>query len=179
MGMDDKDVENQKKLKGLWNDAKRYQKIQDEVRQAINQADETTRIIPFYRQRYFAIAATIIILIGVSLILVFIIQNPFSNSGKNDLTHGNDTTLKLHMDKPVPKARQEIYRDEIFLKWDNHYDSITHLVILDTKDGKIVFRTEIKPAQQSFLLPKNKLNQGSYNWYVGDNKFTKGLIIEP
>ena len=35
MEMDEKDNDRQEKLKGLWTDAKRYQEIHDEVREAL------------------------------------------------------------------------------------------------------------------------------------------------
>jgi len=162
----------------LWNDSKRYQETREEVRNALRKSNEMPHIIPFYRQRYFAIAASIIILIGISVILIFIIQKPFSDSGKDNLTHGKDTTLKLHMDKPDAKARQEIYSDDILLQWPNRYDTTTHLVILDAQNGKTVFRTEIKPLQQKFLIPKNILKQGKYDWYIGDKQQKRTLIID-
>ena len=178
MEMDDKDIEQQKKLKGLWNDAKRYQMIQHEVKQALSQSQEVPQSIRFNRRIYFAIAATIIILIGVTVVMIFFIRKPFPNSGKDIVIHERDTTLKLYMDKPNAKAKQEIFRDEILLQWTNLYDTITHLVILDSPDGKIVFRTEIKPKKQTFLLPKSKLKPGKYKWYIGDKKLKRNLVIE-
>ena len=178
MEMDEKDNDRQEKLKGLWSDAKRYQEIHDEVREALLHSPEMPHIIPFYRKKYFAIAASIIILIGISAILILFIHKPSSNSGKDELTLGKDTILKLQMDKPVAKARQEIYNDEFLLQWNNKYDTISHLVVIGSRDNKIVFRTEIKPAQLSYKLPKGLLHPGKYEWYVGDIKFKKSLIID-
>ncbi len=177
MEMDDKDIERQNKLKDLWNDAKQYQETREEVRNALHAFKVMPRTIPFYRHRNFAIAASIVILVGISAILFFVIEKPFSDSRSDDLTHGNDTTLRLQIDKPVSKASQQIYQDNTLLQWTNIYDTITHLVLVDATDGKIVFRTEIKPAQQNFQIPKNTLKSGKYDWYVGDKKQTKRLII--
>jgi hypothetical protein len=178
MEMDEKDNDREKKLRGLWNDAKRYKEVRDEVRQSLFQSHETRFIIPFYRKKYFAIAASLVILIGISAILIFIIHQPSSNSGKDELTIGKDTILKLQMDKPEAKARQEIYRDELLLQWNNKYDTISHLVVFYSPNGKIVYRKEIKPAQLSYKLPKCLLQPGKYEWYVGDKKFKKCLIID-
>ncbi|MEI7897709.1 MAG: hypothetical protein WCJ26_11790 [bacterium] len=175
--MDDKDIEGQEKLQRLWNDAKRYQETHEEVRKAIHESNGMPRLIPFYRQRYFAVAASIVILVGISAILFFFIEKPFSSSGKENLSHGTDTALKLHMEKPEAKASHQIYQDETLLQWTERYDTITHLVILDAPNGKIVFTTEIEPAKQSFQLPKNILKPGKYNWYIGDKKHTRQLII--
>ena len=178
MEMDDKDLEGQFKLKGLWNDSKRYQQTREEVRNALSKSKEMPHIVPFYKQRYFAVAASIIILIGISVLLILIVHKPFSDSGNDNLTHGNDTTLKLYMDKPDAKARQQIYRDEILLQWTRVYDTITHLVILNATENEIVYRATIKPSQQSFRLPKNTLKPGKYHWYIGDKKQKNTLIID-
>lgn len=176
--MEEKDREGQEKLKQLWNDAKHFQQTREEVRNAIHASKGMPHTIPFYRQRNFAIAASIFILIGVSAILFFIIQKPFSDSRNDDLTHGHDTTLKLHMEKPDAKASQQIFSDEILLQWTERFDIITHLVILDARNGKILFRAEIKPGQQNFELPKNILKSGEYDWYVGDKKIKRKLKID-
>ena len=176
--MEERDIEGQKKLKQLWNDAKGYQQTREEVRNAIHASKGMPHTTPFYRQRNFAIAASIFILIGVSAILFFIIQKPFSESHNDDLTHGNDTTLKLHMEKPETKATRQIFRNEILLQWTERFDTITHLAVLDARDGKILLRAEIKPGQQSFAFPKNTLKKGNYEWYVANKQFKRKLIID-
>jgi hypothetical protein len=175
--MDDKEIEGQEKLQRLWNDSKRYQKTQEEVRKALRTSKVLSGSTPFYRHRYFAIAASIVILVGIAGGLFFILQKPISDTRNNDLTHDKDTTLKLHIEKPDAKASQEIYQDETLLQWTRRYDTISHLVIIDVREGKIVFQTELQPLQQSFHLPKNTLKPGEYSWYVGDKKQTKKLII--
>jgi hypothetical protein len=176
--MEEKDIKGQEKLKQLWNDAKRYQQTREEVRKSIHASKGMPRTIPFYRQRNFAIAASLLMLIGVSAILFFIIQRPFSDFRNGDLTHGNDTNLKLHMDKPDAKATQQIFSDEILLQWTERFDTLTHLVVLDARDGKILFRAEIKPGQQRFGLPKKTLKPGIYEWYIADKQFKRKLIID-
>ena len=178
MESEEKDLVRQAKLKELWNDSKRYQQTRDEVTKALVESKGMPLGIPFYRKRYFAIAASIVILIGISAILIFIVQKPFSGSGNDNLSHGSDTTLKLHMDKPDAKATQQIFRDEVLLQWSNKSDTITHLVVINALDGKIAFRAQIKPAQQSFQLHKNTLKPGQYDWYVGNKLLKKKLIIE-
>lgn len=173
--LENKELEN--KVRDIWNDANRYQQTRNEVRYAISGKIREPDAVPFYRHRIFAIAASILLIIGISAVFFLIIKKSPSPSENEIFTKGADSINQLKMDKPDSKARLHIYQKEIRLQWGVSYDSTSHLVIINLTDGKVAFQTDIKSRQTSFSLPSGTLRPGEYEWFVGNENNKKRLTI--
>lgn len=206
-------VELRKEIQDLWIAANAYQEIEEEVRRSLKRSTSKSlfqlkTLFPTSHQRIlwmppvvFAIAASLVVLIGIALALTLTKGGGKGlNEGDQTIVTQRDSILPLKSDNPEFKARLgnvtkdslsgfhllfpidgQAYHsaDSITFIWSMPCDSATTFYITDQLSGKIVLQKAIEPEKTEFILPPNSLKSGTYSWFIGTEQVKREIQIVP
>ena len=169
-----------------WTNAKDYGNTRKLISESISEAKSEKK------NRLFAwsIAASFLVLLSVSGIVVFT-----NRTGKETTIARNSNETESPI---VPQIRQAEEKasvhfmgelklnspvqnklcnrnDSIVFLWNSVVDAETNFIIENQKNGKTVYREKVKLNAKKFVLEKNFLPEGEYQWYIegfpGKEKF--------
>jgi len=165
------------KLAENWIKAKEY----GEIRQSIAGTIKIAKSEKKNRLFAWSIAASFLVLLSVSGIFVFT-----NRTGKETTIARNSKESESPM---IPQIRQAEEKasihimgelklispilnqlcnksDSIVFTWNSDVDAETNLTIENQKNGKTVYREKIKLNAKKFVLEKNFLPDGEYQWSI-------------
>lgn len=174
-----------KKIGDAWTTAGDYLQAKQWVKESLEAKTEKSAV---GRTRWYALAAIIVILLGVYLIIKFSTQNlddtPGFASGNNDveLHPGALIDPKTGIDtldvKPILRGmiNGTIYAitDTLAFSWESE-KSFENLIISLEENDSIVMRLSLNKNQKSMSLPPASFKSGSYYWYL-DKPKVKGYF---
>ena len=190
-------VSLRKELPELWTAAEHYQAIEEEVKHAL-QKRAHARIL-WMSPAVFAIAASVVVLVGIALALALIKGGGKGlNEGDQAIVTQRDSILPLKSDNPAFKAKLgnvtkdslsgfhllfpiegQAYHsaDSITFIWNIPCDSATIFYITDQLTGKIVVQKAIEPEKTEYILLPNSLKSGTYYWFIGNEQVKREIQI--
>ena len=164
-------------LAAAWTKAKRY----EETRHSISQIIRKTKSDKKARYFMWSAAASLLIILSVSGIVVFnrfpTMPNEFVGTGQGIETQVvprikyAEEKVSIHfmgelkMLAPINNKRCS-RNDSIVFTWSSNVDAETNITIDNQKDGKTVYREKIKVNAKKFVLEKNFLPEGEYQWFI-------------
>jgi len=193
-------VEARKESSELWVKARTYAAIKEDVKRIHSKGLEEEKIslrtIPAFisQYKYYAIAASGLLLIGVIAALIFIVnpnkQNTLSDNDKNKLyqvQNAIDQMVKGKMEtvnekaivllKPDSGAIMSAQKDILF-QWKYKNDSPVEFVISNENSNTKVFTKKIDPLENSLLIPAGTLMPGVYSWYITVQKIKRTFTVK-
>ena len=189
-------VDLRKALPDRWRKAAEYEKIREEVGNALKLPEH--KGIFHLNITVVSIAASTIILVGIAIGLIFGVGERWFSEEDQPIVQQNDTILIPEIDSPEEKTQiavysfdsipgiQLIYPKEgdsfrysqiITFKWDYQGDTTTTFYLIYKENGSIVCQQEIKRGEQSFTLPKKINKTGAYRWYLATDALSRGFRI--
>lgn len=173
-------------LGATWMKAKKYEETRHSVSQIIRTAKSDKK------SQYFmwSAAASLLIILSVSGIVMFN-RYPTTPSEIASTGQGTETQIvpyikyaeekasihfkgELKMLAPI-KSKLCYRNDSIVFAWNSDVDAETNLTIENQKSGKTVYREKVKVNAQKFIMEKNFLPEGEYQWFIegfpGKEKF--------
>jgi len=195
-------IEARNEIRGVWLKVKIKEAVKEEVKsiykEGSNQEKNFLRILPVLvlHYRYYAIAASLLILIGILFSFLFI------NKGSKDVTVAvTDQNKTYQVQKPedqIYKGGKNIYKGhesiillikpdsgailkadkDILFHWKYNADSLTHLTITDENKKLTIFSKKVSLSENRYILPARTLRPGIYSWYVGDVKVKWVFVIQ-
>jgi hypothetical protein len=194
-------AETRKEIHDLWPKARNIVAIKEEVRRIYKEGSDREknilRIVPelFSQYRYYAIAASFVLFIGILSALLFI-----NKTSRHAILAENDKNkiYQVQKQKVQPdKGKMEIYRGgnslivllkpddgevlsaqkDILFKWKYTDDSVTHITIFKGSDNSLVFTKKVSPLENTILLPAGTLKPGDYTWSIRDQKIKRSFKV--
>lgn len=160
-----------------WANAKEY----GETRQSIAEVIRKTKSDQNKKMFFWSIAASFLVLLSVSGIVMLSDQN-FNQAPVVKNSNESEVPLVPQMKQAEEKASLHIMEqlelispirnklcnrnDSIVFIWNLDVDIETNLTIINQKNGKTVYRETIKLNARKFILEKNFLPEGEYQWYI-------------
>ncbi len=177
------------KIAKLWNEATEYERIKKEISNVLGRDAKKQKNV---YQRFYAIAAVLVVFIGLSF--VFFNQNR-KKVTNNDLlliaadTTANDTmnTYQLKLEPENNKANIYYYKDTtlekvtlktpnlisikqgetIVFSWKSDINTPAVLFVKSLNDS-LFLRENILLSDTSFIWENPQLPQGDYIWYINN-----------
>jgi hypothetical protein len=194
--------EARKEMHDLWPKARKIVAVKEEVRRIYREGSTREknifRLVPglVSQYRYYAIAASLVLLIGILSVLFFI-----NKTSRNAILAENDKnkTYQVHKQNVQPeKGKMEIYKGgnslivllkpddgavlsakkEILFEWKYSDDSVTHFTIFKGADNSVVFTKKVESLENKLLLPAGTLRPGVYYWSIRDKNSKRSFKIE-
>lgn len=175
----------------IWAKAKRYEETRQSVSQIIRKAKSGKK------NRFFmwSVAASLLIILSISGIDLF---NHYTTSPTEIVStgQGHETQVVPHIKYAEEKASIHFMgelkmlapnnnklcnrNDSIVFTWGSNVDAESNLTIENQKNGKTVYREKVKVNAQKYVLEKDFLPEGEYQWYIegfpGKEKFN---VVSP
>ena len=169
-----------------WMKAKEYEETRDSVSEIIREAKSYKKNKLFI----WSAAASMLVLLSVSGIVIFN-RYPATQTGMADKHQGAETPVVPHLKYAEEKAAIHFLdelkmlapinnktcnrNDSIVFSWLSKADVESNLIIENQNTGKTVYREKIKINSGKFVLEKNFLPDGKYQWFIegfpGKEKF--------
>ena len=146
-------------------------------------------------RKYYAIAASVLLLAGILSILFFInkttwhrtlayndknkiyqVQKPRIQPEKGKMENYYGVSSRIALIKPDEGAVISEQKNIIF-QWKYSDDSITHITILKGSDNSLAFTKKISSRENTLLLPAGTLTPGVYTWSVRDQKIKRSFKV--
>ena len=170
-----------------WMKAKKYEKTRHSVSEIIREVKSDTKNKLFI----WSAAASIFILLSVSGIVIFN-HYPATQIGMAEKSQGVETPVVPHIKFAEEKASIHFMdelkmlapinnktcnrNDSIVFTWLSKADAESNIIIENQNTGKTVYREKIKINSGKFVLEKNFLPEGKYQWSIegfpGKEKFS-------
>jgi len=168
------------KIAGLWKDADEHQKIKRQINGIINDEKRSDNFASGKMYYLLAIAASVILFIGIYLVLQNNNQLPWSQKGQMAIT---EDTITFRQDIPESFAKIDYTYKLIAPAKDQHFelnDTITFhwkifgnlkkidLIILNRQTKDTVFQNPVFPSDSQLITNANALGSGEFEWYIND-----------
>jgi hypothetical protein len=195
-------LESRNEMRDLWIRAKKVEATKAELKRIVHKKDSAKKgkvfILPGFisQNKYYAIAAGLILLIGVISLLMLItnkstndavahndkvhsysVHNPMDQAYKGDKKTYEAANSKIVLLKPDNKALLTSH-EQIIFQWTGKGDSLVDFTILQSTNKLIVFTKKVRQGEQSFRLSPGTLKAGKYTWIIGDPLTSRSLIIK-
>jgi len=170
------------KMAQYWNEAELYEKTKRKVNEIITTDRRSKKI----NLSFLYIAASIIVLIGISF---FILQ--YQKQGaidkkladmENDTSAGNVSSLSIN--KQPEKGSLYIVppeytnRDTLTIRRIKDFKGANKIYIKRSADSIIVKEYIIEPGTDSVLIPLKEMQPGNYQWVLDGTEFSGSFIIK-
>jgi len=177
------------KIAGLWKDADEHQKIKRRINDIIHDEKRSNVFASGKMYYLIAIAASVILLIGIYWVLQYNNQLPWSQKGQ--MANTGDT-ITLRQDIPESFAKVDYSYKLIAPANDQHFDlndTITFrwkiignfekvdFLILNRQTKDTVFQNPVSPSDSQLITNANALGSGEFEWYINDTVIHRFFTI--
>ena len=191
-----------KEVQNLWIQARSFEATKEEVRsiyiESFIPVKNKSKISPLkaIAYRHYAIAATVLILIGTTFVLIFFYESHV-NSLQSEKKKKENNSINIQKPEEQPeKGSREFYskknlilskpdsnvilehNKEIVFQWTFKGDTSTHFLIISKDNYQVIYQKKVNPSENKLILPCNTLQPGMYYWYVGNKIIKRGFTIK-
>lgn len=185
-----------KELPAFWKSVSQYEEVSKTIQHALSYRNHSIRFGSY--RTILAIAASVILLIGIGVVLFFVTMKNPSRFNQDQMVYQEDTLENFQIEQPVPKANREFFtidtipenklikpvEDAIFsddhdmlFEWILETEADSIFFTITTGKNKVVLKQELHNGQTSYVLKKHSLPAGGYRWFLTGTEEVRKFYI--